>query len=106
MFKYGSIAVLCQFSSDFFNFFGVLVLSDVGSPLLSSLVPGSCSRSSVVLQFANQFSLAPSDFVGEITQCAELSEVLQSDDLQGIWHNHSLLGVVGSWDSFEYLKFS
>lgn len=106
MFKYGSIAVLCQFSSDLFNFLSVLVLSHVCGSLLSSLVPGSSSRSSVVLQLANQISLAPSNFMSQVAQGAELPEVLQSDDFKGIWHNHSLLSVVGSWDTFEHLELS
>jgi len=42
--------------------------------------------------------------VGEPADSAVLSAGLQSQDTEGLWHNHALGGVVWWWDTLEDLK--
>lgn len=69
-------------------------------------MPSQSTSSTVVLQLIDKLLLAPSDLGGQVSQGAELAEVLEPDDLQGIRDDEPLLGIVGSWDSFEDLELA
>ena len=83
-----------------------MVLAHVGGSLLTLLVPGESTRPTVILKLLDELLLAPSDLSGEISEGAELSEVLESDDLQSIWDNKSLLGVIGGGNSLKDLELA
>ena len=69
-----------------------------------SLIEFMGSFLSLGFQLLNDGLSLPTNFVAEIAQQAEFSEVLKSDDLQSSWDDLSLLGVIGAWDTFESLK--
>jgi len=46
----------------------------------------------------------PTIVSAQITEEAELSEVLESDDLQSSRDDLSLLSVIGAWNTFESLE--
>merc|ERR1711957_414352 len=60
---------------------------------------------SLLFKGSDKFSLGPTSHLGKITEDAEVSVRLHSEDLKGIWDNHSLLLVVWTWDTFEDLQF-
>jgi hypothetical protein len=59
---------------------------------------------SLVFQFVDEVQLGPAGLGSEITDSAELSVGLQSENLEGLWDDHSLLVVVWEWDSLEDSK--
>jgi hypothetical protein len=54
---------------------------------------------SLVFQFVDEVQLGPASLGSEITDGAELSVGLQSENLEGLWDDHSLLVVEWEWDS-------
>ena len=95
---------MSQLVSDFGDLFLVEGFSDSVGLLDSLLVPFLSSFSSLSFQLFDEVLFSPSDLAGQISQLAELSEAAQFDSSKGIWDNLSLLGVVWSWDSFEYFQ--
>lgn len=59
---------------------------------------------SLVLELGHDVLLGPSHAGGEVSHAAELSMCLHSQDFEGLRDNHSLLLVIGEWNSFEYLQ--
>jgi len=54
---------------------------------------------SLVFQFVDEVQLGPAGLGSEITNGAEFSVGLQSENLEGLWDDHSLLVVEWEWDS-------
>jgi hypothetical protein len=75
-----------------------------GSLLLLGLEIDLRLGKSLLLKLFNDIFIFPSDHVGQITDHASLSERFNSEDLEGLWHDHSLLDVVWVWDSLEDLE--
>ena len=70
------------------------------------LVPGGGSVESLLLELLHQGLLGPSDLLGQVPEGAVLSEVLESDDLEGVGDNVLLLDVVGAGHSLEDLQLA
>ena len=61
---------------------------------------------SLVFQFVNEVELGPAGLGSEITNGAEFSVGLQSENLKSCWDNHSLLVIVWEGDSLVDSKAS
>ena len=61
---------------------------------------------SLRFQLFNNSLVFPTSVSAQITQQAEISEVLESDDLQGRGDNLSLSGIIRSGDTFKDLESS
>ena len=59
---------------------------------------------SLFLQLVDNFSLGPAELLSELSEDGDLSEVLDSDRLEGVWHQHPLLLAVWVWHAFEGLQ--
>ena len=62
-----------------------------------------CSRLllSLILELRHDVLLGPSGDGGEVSHAAEISMGFHSEDFEGLRDNHSLLLVIGEWNSFE-----
>jgi len=58
---------------------------------------------SLLFKSGDKFFSSPSSHLSEVSVNAEVSVSLHSDNLKGLWDNHSLLLVIWRWDSFEDL---
>merc|ERR1711982_197819 len=56
---------------------------------------------SLILELGHDVLLGPSGDAGEVSHAAEISMGFHSEDFEGLRDNHSLLLVIGEWDSFE-----
>ena len=59
---------------------------------------------SLLLKGGDEGSLGPSGGGGEVSENAEFSMSLKSENLEGLWDDHSLLLVIWEWDSLENLE--
>lgn len=59
---------------------------------------------SLSLQWANDVSVLPADFMCDAANLAVLAIWTQAQNLHGEWNAHALLLVVGWWNSFEDLQ--
>jgi hypothetical protein len=59
---------------------------------------------SLLLEASNEVFSGPANLLSEVSKNAELSVGLQSEDLEGIGNNNSLLLVIGEGDTFEDLQ--
>ena len=59
---------------------------------------------SLVFEGGDEGSLGPSGSGGEVSEDAEFSMSLKSENLEGLWDDHSLLLVIWEWDSLEHLQ--
>ena len=59
---------------------------------------------SLLLKTSDKVLSGPANLLCELSENAELSVGLQSEDLEGVGNNDSLLLVIGEGDSFEDLQ--
>ena len=81
-------------------------LSSLGLSTVLLFVESVGSFLSLGFQLFNNRLVLPTGVSAQITQQAEISEVLESDDLQGRGDDLSLSGVVGGGDTFKDLESS
>merc|ERR1712216_642124 len=75
-----------------------------GDLLLLVLVVSLRLDLSLLFNRLDDLSLVPSDMGSKISENAEVRLWLESQNLEGLWHDHSLLLVVWEWDSLENLE--
>ena len=89
------------------DFFELLVAHSLGSSnnlLLLSFVVLLGLGLSLVFEGGDKGSLGPSSSGGEVSEDAEFSMSLKSENLEGLWDDHSLLLVIWVWDTLENLE--
>jgi len=89
------------------DFFELLVAHSLGSSnnlLLLGFVVLLGLGLSLVFEGGDEGSLGPSGSGGEVSEDAEFSMSLKSENLEGLWDDHSLLLVIWEWDSLENLE--
>lgn len=69
-------------------------------------VEGSGLDLSLLFESSDNILLGPAGKGGEITERHELPLGLQAESLEGVWHNHALLLVVGEGHAFEDLQLT
>lgn len=90
---------------EFFVELGHRLVSESSSACLDLLLLLFVERSrlllSLILELGHDVLLGPSGELGEVSHGAEVSVGFHSEDFEGLRDNHSLLLVIGEWDSFE-----
>lgn len=61
---------------------------------------------SLLFKSSDNILLGPAGKGGEVTERHELPLGLQAESLEGVWHNHALLLVVGEGHAFEDLQLT
>ena len=79
-------------------------LGSGGELLLLGLPEFLRSELSLGFEVDDELLLSPSVLSGEITENAGVSVGFHSENLEGLWDDHSLLVVIWEWDSFENLQ--
>ena len=99
-----SEAVLLKFSRESSD--GLVTESGLASSLL--LGPKNVEllslNLSLLLKLSNEGGLGPAAFGSEVAKRAELSVGLESKDLEGLWHDNSLLVIVRERNTLENLQ--
>lgn len=101
-----SISELGELLSDFLDFRKVKGSSSLVGLLEFSVVELLGSGLSFLFQSVDEVLLVPSEQVAQLSEEAELLVGSKSDNLQGVWDDLSVLGIVWGWDSIENLDSS
>ena len=75
-----------------------------GNFLLLSLEELLRLNLSLLFKSINNVFLGPANLSGEISENASLSSSFNSKNFEGLWDDHSLLGVIWEWDTLEDLE--